>query len=796
MARILVITHQLSHTGAPIVLLDMVRTLQGAGYEIEMISLLEGELRKEVEAMGIPLKVQNHFIHDEEAFRAKLSTYDAVIVNTLLGYEVIHILKYMQVPVLWWIHEGEHFFEYFKSVIPDMKTLTSNIHIYSVSGYVQRIIQKRYDVWTPILHFGVKDSYDPSGLFKLENLLREESEGIDFEVWDPGHKKIRFLTVALYGDVKGQDFAIQAIEKMPEELRKKCLFVFCGEEARDKADMRILGPVLEASEKYDEVMHIPRQEHASVLNLMSDMDYLLVPSRIEPMPTVACEAMMMKRPVVISDVCGVADDLTDGWDGILFHTEDVMDFQLAISRAVEMQQEEYESMCRRARAIYDEKYAMSIFEPNVLGMMSHIYRRRKLIMMLSGRDILDIFSLSMEEKFREMGYEVMEFDNRDIASSLGRMDTFIDSPVTAAVAFNNTGFCMEIVPGKNIWEQLEIPYIDFLMDHPFAHKEALDKLPSTGIVLCPDRNHMKYVQRFYPEIGTTGFMVHAGKEMHRDVPRIKDRKVDVMYAGNLPSAFVRQIQPDFDTVFKDYDINMGELSMDAYRELVAHPEETTEAVIEKLIVRAGGKFMDDEMSWIIEKLRFVDLLAVSYYREMSLRLLAEAGVSIALYGTGWENCDFVKLPNVHYNGRISAEEVVDQMHDAKIVLSTMTWFKDGTHDRVFNGMLAGAVALTDSSIYMKENFDGIRMVGSTIEGVHAGTGLISETPELVMFELEKKMDHFQYPTIHEMPALVKRLLAHPDYMQQIADAGRTRAKKTETWAARAIEMDQDLLEML
>jgi hypothetical protein len=111
-------------------------------------------------------------------------------------------------------------------------------------------------------------------------------------------------------------------------------------------------------------------------------------------------------------------------------------------------------------------------------------------------------------------------------------------------------------------------------------------------------------------------------------------------------------------------------------------------------------------------------------------------------------------------------------------------------------MLAGAVALTDTSIYMKENFDGIRTVGSAIEGVHAGTGLISETPELVMFELEKKMDHFQYPTIHEMPALVKRLLANPDYMQQIADAGRTRAKKTETWAARAIEMDQDLLEML
>ena len=50
------------------------------------------------------------------------------------------------------------------------------------------------------------------------------------------------------------------------------------------------------------------------------------------------------------------------------------------------------------------------------------------------------------------------------------------------------------------------------------------------------------------------------------------------------------------------------------------------------------------------------------------------------------------------------DEGVDLMYDSKIVLNTMTWFKDGTHDRVFNGMLAGAVAVTDSSIYMKENF--------------------------------------------------------------------------------------------
>ena len=42
---------------------------------------------------------------------------------------------------------------------------------------------------------------------------------------------------------------------------------------------------------------------------------------------------------------------------------------------------------------------------------------------------------------------------------------------------------------------------------------------------------------------------------------------------------------------------------------------------------------------------------------------------------------------------MSADKIVDLMYDSKIVLNTMTWFKDGTHDRVFNGMLAELLLL-------------------------------------------------------------------------------------------------------
>ena len=42
MAEILVITHQLTRTGAPIVLFDMVKVLLGAGHHVDMISMLDG----------------------------------------------------------------------------------------------------------------------------------------------------------------------------------------------------------------------------------------------------------------------------------------------------------------------------------------------------------------------------------------------------------------------------------------------------------------------------------------------------------------------------------------------------------------------------------------------------------------------------------------------------------------------------------------------------------------------------------------------------------------------------------
>ncbi len=392
---------------------------------------------------------------------------------------------------------------------------------------------------------------------------------------------------------------------------------------------------------------------------------------------------------------------------------------------------------------------------------------KRLIFFVGVYDTLDLFTYELKREFEALQYETMLFDVRNMQEGLKMLAAFITKPVKAVITFNNLAFNMELHPGKNIWEELQIPCVNILMDHPFCYHNSLKDAPSNGIVLCTDRIHMKYLERFYPEIPVIGYLPHAGKEISPEKRPISGRGTDVLYAGNLSRSFAANIMPDF-SKYPEFDGK--EICKQAYYDLIWNPRKTTEQALEEQLLAAGQVLEEERLREIIADLHFVDLYAVSYYREKAVRVLAESGIHITLYGAGWEKCDWITRENVFYGGKIPAESVVEKMRDAKLVLSTMTWFKDGTHDRVFNGMLQGAVAVSDTSGYMKEEF-----YGSDEDG---------DRQELLLFELEE---------LQELPKRVQALLEDTERMQAIADRGYEKAKKFHTWKQRAEELETNLL---
>lgn len=311
---------------------------------------------------------------------------------------------------------------------------------------------------------------------------------------------------------------------------------------------------------------------------------------------------------------------------------------------------------------------------------------------------LDYFTDDIAKDLEKRGFEIYVFDVSDYGNALMGFVSFIQKPVDFALAYNNLGFNMELTPGQNIWDLKFIPFVNILMDHPFHYKNALEQAPADTILLCCDRNHVEYVQRFYPHIRHVYFMPHgvvpadSGKEWH-------ERSIDVLYAGGLSVDLTDSIKPCKE---KYPEIDGDELVAYAVKRLVADHWLLTEHIIEEYLIGKQIAYTDDELSELITDFRLIDSLAASHFREKTVEALVDNGIKVTVYGRGWENRNCFHNPNFVYGGLVAPSKVLELMQDAKIVLSTMTWFKAGSHDRVFNGMLAGAVSITDDSEYIRE----------------------------------------------------------------------------------------------
>lgn len=382
--------------------------------------------------------------------------------------------------------------------------------------------------------------------------------------------------------------------------------------------------------------------------------------------------------------------------------------------------------------------------------------KKKIILIEGVYDTIDLFTENIKEALEEMGCECLVLDAGHMEESLKAFAFFAMTPVTAAITFNNLGYNLELPEGKNIWEQFHIPYVNILMDHPFHYTKALSHMPETAWVFCTDQNHVAFLNRFYPQIKRVGFLPHAGVELPGEKKKISERKIQVLYAGSLPFFTAGMLVPDLSAVTQFDAIDM---SRQVLEDLIKNPSLPTEQAIEAYLRERDIILDKQELFDGIVKMRFLDSYATSFFREQAVRLLVESGIDVTAYGTGWNACEWSENPHLHYEGKVLAPEILPLMCDAKIVLNTMTWYKAGAHDRIFNGMLAGACVVTDDSAYLRQQFEN-----------------------------EQKLVRFRLEEIGHLPELIWKLLDHPDEMQQIADAGYQAAREGHTWKSRMQEI--------
>lgn len=295
--KILLVSHKLNYTGAPIALLYYATMLKEQGYCPVIVVSEKDKLLEECESKEIPVLIDSAVNRDIKKYA---DIFDAVIANTIVTAPVINQLAESNIPVLWWIHEADCSYKerVLLQIMP--QHLPDNVSVYTVGAYAHEMLLK----------------YRP--LYKAKELLyyipRIEGMVIKNKNYTK-EKKVRFAVVGMQEYRKGQDILVDAVMSLDKDEVNKCSFVFVGKEYYTPINKKIK----ELQEKLSEGITIIEQlNREEINNLYDDIDCLICPSRDDPMPIVVAEAMQHGKAVICSENTGSAQIINEMKCGVTY----------------------------------------------------------------------------------------------------------------------------------------------------------------------------------------------------------------------------------------------------------------------------------------------------------------------------------------------------------------------------------------------------------------------------------------------------------------------------------------------
>lgn len=391
-------------------------------------------------------------------------------------------------------------------------------------------------------------------------------------------------------------------------------------------------------------------------------------------------------------------------------------------------------------------------------------KMEKIVLIKNAVETLGYFSEQIALELQEQGLEVYFVDYEDLYESMEGLKQFVTRGDTAIVTFNFIGYSGEDVflqeSGGTIWEAYGMSAFNILVDHPLYYHSKLMQAPEKMTVSCLDREHVQYIKRFYPGIKvkflpTAGnILLEQGWDYEEQLIPYGERKYDVVFTANYVP---------FQKLYRRFD-EMDEEYAAFYRgildDLIAQPAQSVDVVMERHITAELGELADADIRTVISGMLLVDLCARTYYRGEIIKELAEQDIKVHVFGADWDQLSCKKPENIIQNGKqVGSGECVRAVRDAKIALNVMPWFKDGVHDRIFTAMLQKAVALTDDSKYLREQF--------------------TDGEDIVYFSLEER---------EHLPDIIRMLLRDEEKLMRIAEKGYRQACEKHTWRVRTQEL--------
>lgn len=344
--KILLLSHDLTLGGPALALYHAAQILRKNGYQAVYGSMLDGPLRRTLTEEGIPIIVDENLMIETMKEAEWTNGYSLIICNTM-NYHVFLSERGQNVPVVWWLHDALFFYDGIRQEVME-KISQDNMQIWSVGPIPKKAVQTfRPDLQIEDLLYGVADQAD------RKNKVNSDSV-------------IRFITIGYIEHRKGQDILLEAIKGLEDEFRKKAEFIFVGQNTSLMAQN-----LIEASGNIPEIVITGLVDREEIDTLLERSDVLVCPSREDPMPTVAAEAMMHGLPCLISDTTGTVQYIGDGIDSIVFQSGNAEQLREMLRRCIRGSYN-LKEMGRNARGVYEKYFSMQAFENSLMELVEDL----------------------------------------------------------------------------------------------------------------------------------------------------------------------------------------------------------------------------------------------------------------------------------------------------------------------------------------------------------------------------------------------------------------------------------------
>jgi D-inositol-3-phosphate glycosyltransferase len=381
--RALVFTHQLNLGGAQLYLLDLLReVVRGRLVEPTVVSAMDGVLRRDLEALGIPVHISSMLpLEDLSSHIGRVEEltawagdrgFEAAFVNTAtaLSFPGAEVAAELGLPVVWAIHESFPPAVLWGDLSPQVReraeaSLAGASLVLFEAEATRRLFETRVGEGRGVvLPYGLdlepidasRAGFDPTAVRRDVGIAEDADVVLCVGTVEPRKAQLPLA----------QAFSLVAARHPRAHL------VFVG--GADNADSHALAGYIESSGLADRIELVPIT--ADVQRWYGIADLLVCASDVESLPRTVLEAMARETPVLATAVFGLAELIDDGETGWLCEAGDVRVLAEGLDRALGSTPEERERIGRSARALVERRHALDAYGREVARLLAAVAEGR------------------------------------------------------------------------------------------------------------------------------------------------------------------------------------------------------------------------------------------------------------------------------------------------------------------------------------------------------------------------------------------------------------------------------------